>query len=106
MAGENVTEGVVRNVFASSIDFVVHLDRDGITREGKGLRRRVVEVLSVLPSLGSDFTTEPLFVRDDLSSPLEWSGVFPPVDVTKRISRAMPEGMTLRSVLEGRVSPL
>lgn len=106
MAGENVTEGVVRNVFASSIDFVVHLDRDGISREGKRLRRRVVEILSVVPSLGNDFTTEPLFVRDDLSSPLDWTGVFPPDDVTRRIRRVLPEGMALQSVLEGRVSPL
>ncbi len=106
MAGENVTEGVVRNVFASSIDFVVHLDRDGISREGKRLRRRVVEILSVVPSLGNDFTTEPLFVRDDLSSPLDWTGVFPPDDVTRRIRRVLPGGMTLRSLLEGRVSPL
>ena len=106
MAGENVTEGVVRNVFASSIDFVVHLDRDGTSREGKGLRRRVVEILSVVPSLGNDFTTEPLFVRDELSSPLEWTGVFPPDDVTRRIRRVLPGGMTLRSLLEGRVSPL
>jgi len=106
MAGENVTEGVVRNVFASSIDFVVHLDRDGIAREGEGLRRRVMEILSVVPTLGSDFTTEPLFVRDDLSGPLDWTGVFPPDDVTGRIQRVLPRGMTLRSLLEGRVSPL
>jgi len=106
MAGENVTEGVVKNVFASSIDFVVHLDRDGTVREGEGLRRRVVEILSVVPTLGSGFTTEPLFVRDDLSSPLDWTGVFPPDDVTGRIQRVLPRGMTLRSLLEGRVSPL
>jgi hypothetical protein len=70
------------------------------------LRRRVVEILSVVPSLGNDFTTEPLFVRDELSSPLEWTGVFPPDDVTRRIRRVLPGGMTLRSLLEGRVSPL
>jgi hypothetical protein len=85
---------------------VVHLDRDGIAREGEGLRRRVMEILSVVPTLGSDFTTEPLFVRDDLSGPLDWTGVFPPDDVTGRIQRVLPRGMTLRSLLEGRVSPL
>jgi len=106
MAGENVTEGVVRNVFASSIDFVVHLDRDAVGHEGRGLRRKVVEILSMVPSLGPDFTTEPLFVRKDLGGSLDWTGVFPPDGVSQRIQRALPEGMTLRSVLEGRVSPL
>jgi pilus assembly protein CpaF len=106
MAGENVTEHVVRNVFASSIDFVVHLDRDSTARDGGGLRRRVMEVLSVVPSLGRDFTTEPLFVRSDLGGSLDWTGVFPPDAVARRLQRSLPEGMTLRGVLEGRVSPL
>jgi len=106
MAGENVTEGVVRNVFASSIDFVVHLDRDSTAQEGQGLRRQVVEILSVLPALADDFTTDPIFVRRDLGSPLDWTGVFPPDDVARRMRRVLPEGMTLRGLLEGRVSPL
>ncbi|GBD84184.1 putative conjugal transfer protein/MT3759 [bacterium BMS3Abin02] len=106
MAGENVTESVVRNVFASSIDFVVHLDRDTSVRSDRGLRRRVMEVLSVVPSLHDDFTTEPIFLRSDLGGPLEWTGVFPPDDLTRRIQRSLPEGMTLRAIFEGRLSPL
>jgi pilus assembly protein CpaF len=106
MAGENVTEGVVRSVFASSIDFVVHLDRDGVARERTGLRRRVMEILSLVPSLGRDFTTEPLFVRGDLGGSLEWTGVFPPEAVVRRVQSVLPDGMTLRALLEGRVSPL
>ncbi|GBE22821.1 putative conjugal transfer protein/MT3759 [bacterium BMS3Bbin01] len=106
MAGENVTESVVRNVFASSIDFVVHLDRDTSVRADRGLRRRVMEVLSVVPSLHDDFTTEPIFLRSDLGGPLEWTGVFPPDDLTRRIQRSLPEGMTLRAIFEGRLSPL
>ncbi|NIA24461.1 MAG: CpaF family protein [Gammaproteobacteria bacterium] len=106
MAGENVTESVVRNVFASSIDFVVHLDRDASVRSDRGLRRQVMEVLSVVPSLHDDFTTEPIFLRDDLGGPLEWTGAFPPDDLTRRIQRSLPEGMTLRAIFEGRRSPL
>lgn len=106
MAGENVTETVVRNVFASSIDFVVHLDRDTSVRSDHGLRRQVMEVLSVVPSLRKDFTTEPLFLRADLGGPLEWTGVFPRDDLSRRIQRSLPDGMTLRSIFEGRASPL
>ena len=106
MAGENVTEGVVRSVFASSIDFVVHLDRDSTVRSGRGIRRQVMEILSIVPSLRDDFTTEPLFIREDLGGPLEWTGVFPPADLTRRTERCLPEGMTLRAILEGRLSPL
>ncbi len=106
MAGENVTEGVVRSVFASSIDFVVHLDRDSAVRSGRGIRRQVMEILSIVPSLRDDFTTEPLFIREDLGGPLEWTGVFPPADLTRRTERCLPEGMTLRAILEGRLSPL
>lgn len=106
MAGENVTEGVVRSVFASSIDFVVHLDRDSTVRSGLGIRRQVMEILSIVPSLRDDFTTEPLFIREDLGGPLEWTGVFPPADLTRRTERCLPEGMTLRAILEGRLSPL
>src|SRR4029077_7341972 len=28
MAGENVTEGIVRRIFAGALDLVVHVDRD------------------------------------------------------------------------------
>ena len=65
MAGENVTEEVVRKVFSSTIDFVVHLDRDSTTYEGQSMRRQTMEILTLSPSLHDDFTTEPLFV---------WSG--------------------------------
>ncbi len=66
MAGENVTEGIVRRVFANSIDFVVHLDRDMRRHDDAdhGIRRQVREILAVTRSLSSDdFTTEPIFVR-------------------------------------------
>ncbi|MDH3303136.1 MAG: ATPase, T2SS/T4P/T4SS family [Acidimicrobiia bacterium] len=107
MAGENVAEPIVRRVFAASIDFVVHLDRDSSAATATGgLRRQVMEILSVVPSMTDDFSTEPLFNREALGKPLEWTGTMPPDQATRVIEASLPEGMTLRSVLEGRVSPL
>ncbi|MDJ0954961.1 MAG: ATPase, T2SS/T4P/T4SS family [Acidimicrobiia bacterium] len=108
MAGENVTDDIVRRVFASSIDFVVHLDRDMRRAEDAdhGLRRQVREILAVTPSLATgDFTTEPIFVRPALGAPMQWTGSFPPEDLTLRIDRALPAGGSLQGVLTGRWSP-
>jgi pilus assembly protein CpaF len=108
MAGENVTEHVVRRVFAGSIDFVVHLDRDMRRREGTdgGLRRQVREILAVTPSLSSgDFTTEPIFIRPNLGEPMRWTGAFPPDDLVDRIDRALPPGGSVKRILNGDWSP-
>ncbi|MGH2719966.1 MAG: CpaF family protein [Actinomycetota bacterium] len=105
MAGENVGEGIVRKVFASSIDFVIHLDRDESARVGPDgeVRRQVMEILAVVPAMSDDFSTEPIFVREALGRPLVWTGAFPPeVDL---IERSLPEGATLAAVLAGRASP-
>jgi pilus assembly protein CpaF len=76
MAGENVTERIVQKVFAEALDVVVHLERhDG---EGEAVRRRIVEISAVVPSLRDDFTIEPLFVRDDRRGGLRWTGALPP----------------------------
>lgn len=106
MAGENVTEPVVRSVLSSAVDFVIHLDRDDVNVVGShtGLRRQVTEVVAVAPSLHRGFTTEPIFARGELGKPLVWTGVLPP-DV-ERLERALPDGLTLLSILEGRRSPL
>ena len=70
MAGENVTERIVRKVFSESLDVVVHLDRDDVVSgDADGIRRRVVEIAAVVPALRDDFTVEPLFVRDDRRAP-------------------------------------
>jgi len=106
MAGENVTDEVVRKIFASTIDFVVHLDRDATAREGQGLRRQTMEILSVEPSLHDDFTTEPIFRRDTIGRPLEWTGQLPREDLRQRIDAALPERLNLRSICEGSVTPL
>ena len=108
MAGENVTEPVVRKVFAGTIDVVVHLDRDPITRGNEGIRRQVLEILAVAPSLtGDDFTTDPIFSRERLGSPLRWTGLLPPQATVELIDRALAgRGHTLHSICEGRTTPL
>lgn len=106
MAGENVAEPVVRRVFAASLDFVVHLDRDATGTSDGPVRRQVVEILALVPSLHHDFSTQPIFTRPRLGAPLEWTGALPPEDVTQRIDRVLPLGLGLRDLLEGRTSVL
>ncbi|HLI56327.1 MAG TPA: ATPase, T2SS/T4P/T4SS family, partial [Actinomycetota bacterium] len=105
MAGENVGEGIVRTVFASSIDFVVHLDRDDGARVGpdEEVRRQVMEILAVVPAMTDNFSTEPIFVREALGRPLVWTGAYPPE--VELIERSLPEGVTLAAVLAGRAAP-
>jgi pilus assembly protein CpaF len=94
MAGENVSERVVRKVFGSSIDLVVHLDRDGVREGDRPLRRRVMEILAVVPALHDDFTVEPIFVRESLDAPLSWTGARPSVSMARGIeSRFGPEAL-------------
>jgi pilus assembly protein CpaF len=79
MAGENVTERIVRKVFSAALDVVVHLDRDDVRHgESDSVQRRVVEIAAVVPALRDDFTVEPLFVRDERDGPLRWTGALPP----------------------------
>ena len=106
MAGENVTESIVRKVFASTIDFVVHLDRDTVTRSTEGLRRQTMEILAVAPSLTDDFTTEPIFVREALGKPLIWTGQLPNPEIVDRIEAALGHRYSLRAICDGTVSPL
>jgi pilus assembly protein CpaF len=102
MAGENVGEPIVRKVFSSAIDFVVHLDRDDVNRVGpdEQVRRQVMEILAVVPAMTDDFSTEPIFVREALGKPLVWTGAFPPE--TDLIERTLPEAATMAAILEGR----
>ncbi len=108
MAGENVTEPVVRKVFANTIDFVIHLDRDPITRGTEGIRRQVLEILAVAPSLtGDDFTTDHIFSRKVLGARLQWTGMMPPQSTVELIDRTLAgTGHTLHSICEGQTTPL
>lgn len=104
MAGENVAERVVRKVFAESLDLVVHVDREDLGDE-HGVRRQVMEIVAVMPSLNDDFTVEPIFRREHIGAPLEWTGVIPNALET-RIDRVLTNGMSVRSIIEGTHNPL
>lgn len=99
MAGENVTEQALRAVFASGVDLVAHCDlRQGET----GIRRRVTEIIAVVPSLHGGFSTEPVFRRAGFDAPLEWTGFLPPgADL---VDARLP-GMALRDLAAGVVLP-
>ncbi len=104
MAGENVTEHIVRRIFVEALDLVIHLDRDDLARADGHVRRQVTEIAAVVPSLGDGETYEPLFVREGLGGKLEWTGVLPPA-FERRVDRVLPAGRGLRHLLEhGRVS--
>jgi pilus assembly protein CpaF len=100
MAGENVTERIVRKVFSASLDVVIHLDRDDVvSSESDAIRRRVMEIAAVVPALRDDFTVEPLFVRTSIGGPLRWTGVLP-VSLATRLDRVPGDG-SLHDVLVG-----
>jgi pilus assembly protein CpaF len=96
MAGENVTERVVRKVFAAGVDVVVHVDRHD-SRRDEGIRRQVMEIVAVAPSLGDDFTCEPIFVRDGAGGGLEWTGVLP-ASLEASVDRGIGAGATRRLI--------
>jgi pilus assembly protein CpaF len=98
MAGENVSERIVRKVFVEALDLVVHVDRDDAPRADGRTSRRITEITAVVPSLADDQTCEPIFVRDGTGR-LEWTGVLP-TSLEARVDRALPHGMRLRRLVE------
>ncbi|HZD23658.1 MAG TPA: ATPase, T2SS/T4P/T4SS family [Acidimicrobiia bacterium] len=103
MAGENVPERVVRKVFSSSIDFVIHLDRRTNPRDNS-IQRQTVEIRAMVPALHADFSSEPLFVRERIGAPMGWTGAVPPADIAERIERQLPPGVRLPVLLERGIS--
>lgn len=104
MAGENVTERIVRKVFSESLDVVVHLDRDDAeSGDADAVRRRVVEIAAVVPALRDDFTVEPLFVRDRPRGPLVWTGALPPT-LAARLERVTGDAVHELIGIEGDAS--
>ena len=104
MAGENVTEPIVRRIFVDALDLVVHVDRDDVARTDGHVRRQVTDITAVVPSLGDNETYEPIFVREGVGRPLEWTGVLPPM-LEQRVDRVLGGRGGLRRLLErGRVS--
>ncbi len=99
MAGENVPDRVVRKVFSSSIDLVVHLDR---REEPAGvIRRETTEIRAVVPSLHDDFSTEPLFIRRRPGEGLVWTGALPPESLAAQMESQLDAGLTVASLLRG-----
>jgi pilus assembly protein CpaF len=99
MAGENVPERVVRKVFSSSIDLVVHLDR-AVDQSDNSILRQAVEVRAVVPALHEDFSSEPIFTRSRVGGSLDWTGALPPADLVDRMERTLQDGQSLRALLE------
>src|SRR5437868_12389438 len=60
MAGENVTERIVRRMFVEALDRVVHVDRDDVPRADGHVRRQVTEIAAVVPGLTDGATYEPI----------------------------------------------
>ena len=59
----------------------------------------MTEITAVVPSLGAEQTFEPIFVRDGLGRPLEWTGALPP-GLEERLDRALPRGRRVRGLLD------
>ena len=102
MAGENVTEQALRAVFAAGVDLVVHCELRQAGDSDRAARRRVSEIIAVVPSLHGGFSTEPVYRRDHFDAPLEWTGFLPAS--AERLDADLP-GMTLRDLASGRVQP-
>ena len=64
MAGENVSERVVRSVFIGALDLVIQIERDDVVRGNeRGIRRQVTEITAIAPTMSDHHTGEPIFVR-------------------------------------------
>ncbi|MFQ5522233.1 MAG: CpaF family protein [Acidimicrobiia bacterium] len=103
MAGENIPESVVRRVFSSSIDLVVHLGR-GFDPSGSRIIRETMEIRAMVPALHDDFSTEALFEREHIGAPLRWTGALPPDALATRIERVLPPGTSLAQLLHEGVA--
>mgnify|MGYP002622026764 FL=1 len=100
MAGENVPDKVVRSIFATSIDLVVHIDRHA-DPDGR-IRRQTAEIRALVPSLHDDFSTEAIFERAFPGAPLQWTGALPPEGLRRKLERVLPEGLTIAGLLGGQ----
>lgn len=88
MAGENVVDSVVRDIFASSVDIVVHVARDSGGKGAQPIRRQLMEIVSVAASGTGGFATTPLFTRPHLGAELDWTGELPPPSLQARLKEA------------------
>ena len=106
MAGPNVAPEQVRNVFSSIVDLVVHTAKEpnSATGDGRGGRRQIMEIVAIPPMqfTDSDFSVEPIFVREDFGAPLRWTGSPLPTDLEHRLNRVLrPLGISVNDLLDG-----
>lgn len=103
MAGEKVEEHTLASIFSEALDVIVYLDRQ-TTQDGGSLREcREIILVKPITDGRSTWNTEPLFDRQ--GGELRWTGLMPDADLTGRIDRVLPDGVTLPMVLEGEWSP-
>ena len=105
MAGENVRAADVREVLASAVKYVMHLEVQEAGRAAgqQGLLRQTREIIELVPSLHDNFSHEVIFTRRALGQPLTWTGVMP--HNAPLIDRFLRDGLTVAGILEGRVTP-
>ncbi|MFZ4583830.1 MAG: CpaF family protein [Acidimicrobiia bacterium] len=107
MAGQNVPERQVRSIFSSVFDFVIHCDREDVQfkDEGSGgIRRQVMEIIAIpsLQATDTDFSVEPIFVRESFGAPLRWTGAPLPEDLRRRLDAVLrPLNTSVQRLLEG-----
>ena len=107
MAGENISDAAMMRSFARIIHYVVFCDLEPLhlVPTGGRQRRQVMEIAVVTPfsTVDSGFHLDALFRRDGFGEPLQYLG-HPdlPDDLDRLLRRALPRGVTLRDVLEGR----
>lgn len=105
MAGENVSENIMRNIFSSAIDVVVHVDREENASIEDGLIRGVTEIVAVESSMSDTFTTTKIFSRDSLHEELKYNGNMP-TRLIERIEKSLPKGITLSKICSGELNYL
>lgn len=98
MAGENVTEPIIRRVLSNALDVVVQIGR--VVSSSGAVRREVSEIVAVHPSLSEGFTTECLFRRSEPGAPLEWQGNIPE-RLALTLNASLPVGETVADLLGG-----
>jgi pilus assembly protein CpaF len=107
MAGANVAEGHVRQVFSRTFGLVVHLDREDVqlARDAeRPILRQVMEIAAVPPLQGSEhsYSVEMLFSRADIGAPLTWTSAKMPEALRARIDRVLAtQGRCVQDLLEG-----
>jgi len=107
MAGQNVPERQVRSIFSNVFDLVIHCDREDVqfkTEDSGRIKRQIMEIAAVPTLQGgeSDYTIEPIFVRESFGAPLRWTGAPLPENLRKRLDNVLGRhGTSVQRILDG-----